>query len=775
MYPAHQHEPVGRAVSESPPKRSIQYQPLVIVCGAVIFGILLDRWLTFVWSVEAYWILAFACLMIWALVTWKFQWEQAGSWLLLCSVGLCAAAWHHDRWCVYSIHEMSRYADITYRPACIEAIAKHAPRRTPALPPSPLRAIPVGEGSQLMISFCSIRIGREWRPAAGDCLLRVDGHVLGIHAGDRIRVHGSITRPQPARNPGEFDFQEYNRADRRLIGMHARFPECVQVVAPGRIWSLQRWIDSVRQAARNMLFAAIGQRRIGLAAAVLLGAREGLPSMETESFLMTGTVHLLVVSGLHVGILAMGLFFALGWGIVPRNIALMAAMILVGAYALIADARPPVLRAAVLVTLVCVAMWSGRRAVAYNCLAAASLVVLAINPCELFRTGTQLSFLSVGMLIWYNRHFIQRKTTDPLDLLIAQSEAWPIRAARYVGGWIGHIILATLVVWLAALPLVLHQFHIAAPIAIPLSPLVWLLIWAALVSGFLLLLVGWLAPLLAWILGILCNGALAGLEGLIEVAKSIPGGHFWWPGPDMWWIIGFYALLIGGQVPFNSIARRRWRIAVWAIWISCGLMFSLWRTANRQTFQCSFVAIGHGTCAVIETPGGKTILYDAGNLGSPNQGAQTIAACLWSRGITRIDGIVLSHADIDHYNAVPDLLPRFDIGAVFVSPVMFDPINKKKDMDAPQFLQDALRDASIPVHQIHAGDQLNLGEADLQVEVLHPPRRGVAGSDNANSIVLLVTYRGWRMLLPGDLDSLGLDALFAELPIDCDIILAPHH
>src|SRR5207244_10689404 len=80
----------------------------------------------------------------------------------------------------------------------------------------------------------------------------------------------------------------------------------------------------------------------------------------------------------------------------------------------------------------------------------------------------------------------------------------------------------------------------------------------------------------------------------------------------------------------------------------------------------------------------------------------------------------------------------------------------------------------VPVREIHGGQRLAVGGATT-LEVLHPPRKGIFGSDNANSIVLLIEHAGRRVLLTGDLESPGLDDLLAEQPLDCDLVLAPHH
>ena len=146
-----------------------------------------------------------------------------------------------------------------------------------------------------------------------------------------------------------------------------------------------------------------------------------------------------------------------------------------------------------------------------------------------------------------------------------------------------------------------------------------------------------------------------------------------------------------------------------------------------------------------------------------------IAGYLWSQGITRVDAIVLSHPDADHFNAVPGLLERTTVGGIFVSPIMF-----REKAGAVDALRDAIRQSGVPVRVIAAGDRLSVGEG-CRIEVLHPPPGGVSGSDNANSVVLAIEYEGQRLLLTGDLESPGLDNLVAEEPWPCDVLLVPHH
>jgi len=168
---------------------------------------------------------------------------------------------------------------------------------------------------------------------------------------------------------------------------------------------------------------------------------------------------------------------------------------------------------------------------------------------------------------------------------------------------------------------------------------------------------GWLWWPIGAFAGWICNGSLAGLESLVTWADAVPAGHFWAPGPAWWWVAVFYIAVLGLMAWGQSIVPIRWRFAALAIWILIGLVPPTTRAFTRDGLDCSFVAVGHGACVVMQTPDGKTMLYDAGAIGSPEYATQSIAGYLWHRGVMRIDGIVISHADIDHYNAVPRCNP----------------------------------------------------------------------------------------------------------------------
>ncbi len=259
------------------------------------------------------------------------------------------------------------------------------------------------------------------------------------------------------------------------------------------------------------------------------------------------------------------------------------------------------------------------------------------------------------------------------------------------------------------------------------------------------------------------------MQTCVETARNWPASHFWVSGPADWWLAGFYGALVCAALAPRWRLSPRWTVGLVAGWSALGLGVSLAGGRDDDTLRCTFLSVGHGTAVVLELPGGETLLYDAGRLGAPDGAARSIAGYLWSRGVSHLDAIVISHADADHYNALPAVLEQFSVGAVYVSPVMFE--GRSRSLEA---LKEAIDDRGVPLGEIWSGDQLR-SHADVRMEVLHPPRSGVLGSDNANSIVLAVEFQGRRLLLTGDLESPGLDDLMAEIPYDCDILMAPHH
>lgn len=757
---------VGRPAKD--PHRAADPQPLVYVAAAMATGIVTDRYVPLPFGI---WLaVAVGALATWFVLTRRIAWfVRVATVGLLLTVAACGGLRHHLHWRLFAANEIGRFAREQPQPVCLEAVARTTPRRRPAPPPDPLRSIAQSPHTVLRVEVCAIRDGGEWRTADGLATMTVDGTLLGVQAGDRLRLVGLLQAPPPPGNPGEFDFARYRRGDRELAAIRVDHPDCVQVVETAAAFSPGRGLGKLRQAGDRLLWGTLSHDRAGLASAVLLGAREQLDDELEDQFLVTGTVHILSISGLHVGILAYVLFKLLRTGLLPRGPALAAVALCTLGYTLLTDAEPPAVRATVLVGAVCAATYFGRAALGLNSLALAAIVVLAINPADLFRTGTQLSFLSVAALIAVGRWWQERPQEDALTRLIRVTRPIPVRAARAVSGWVAALALAGAMIWVVTSPLVVHQFSVVSLSGLVLNIVLWMPVLVAMVTGFGILALGWLVPPLGTLFGAVCDFNLGIIEWSIDAASRLPVGHTWMAGPPVGWLCVYYAVL---AVPFFAprwISHGRSLLLAGA-WVGASVVYSaVGPTApDERELVCGFVSVGHGSAVVLELPDGQVWLYDAGRLGSPRAGARSIEAYLRSRRISQIDAVILSHADIDHYNALPELLDKFSVETIYVSSLMF-----RVETPPLAVLREAIADSGAPLKLLESGDELVAG--DCLAKVLHPPEEGVGGNDNAQSIVLSVEHEGRRLLLTGDLESEGIRRMLEAPPVDCDVLMAPHH
>ena len=291
--------------------------PLLVLVTALAAGIAVDR----VWPLpaEAWWLASAACVAL-LLTQLLARLNAPGNGtqsrlvtaIVLAAIAAVGAALHHDRWDSFDRDEIGRMVGRDIRPIVLEAVATSTPEWIPAPPATALSAIPEKDKTRLTLSIAAVRDGQSWRSASGRATLEVEGRLSNVLPGDRLRVYAAGTRPQPPLNPGEFDFAAYERSRRTLCRLWGETPESVAIIERGSRWNPSRWLGAVRSRGASLLARSIQPGRAPLASAVLLGLREQLDPERNEDFLVTGTVHVLSISGLHIGILAAGFWLLTG-------------------------------------------------------------------------------------------------------------------------------------------------------------------------------------------------------------------------------------------------------------------------------------------------------------------------------------------------------------------------------------------------------------------------------------------------------------------------------
>jgi competence protein ComEC len=752
-------------------------QPLLLVAVAFALGIVADRFgsVLLVSRTASDWWAAAGIATALAIILCHGHYLRTSLVALLFACLFLGGSWHDLRWNYCAKNDLARYAAVTTEPVCLKAIAMTPSSWRPAAETTPLRAIPAEPRSEVEIQVTRLRNGTRWQQASGTVRLRVNGVLPDITPGDQLLVFARLSELRPVMNPGQFDFSLADRAAGHHCELFTQSPACVSVLEPASSLSLETWLAAAGRLCQRQLTRYVGFDQQSMAQALTLGVQGELNDETMDAFMNTGTIHLVVVSGMHVGLIAVLVGLVASFLPVSQSTRLVLIICCVLAYAAIVGPQPSVVRSTIFVVFSLLAIARFRHLNVVNSLAAAALLVMVINPAELLRTGTQLSFLGVAAVVASIAWLWPHDNNNPLERMIASYQTWSETIWNGFKQQVWLVFVASIAAWVVVTPLLLYNFNIISPSSVVLTPLAWLPMSLALVAGLLICTVGFVFAPIAWLLGKVCGICLLLSERIIELGSRVPGSYAYFAGPALWWLIVFYAALACFALLPSWRPNLKNQAILAMLWIAFGLAVSIWNHRSSDQLQCTFLSVGHGTCVVLELPSGETFLYDAGSLGSPEGTTNVISSFLWSQGITHIDAVVISHADVDHYNGLPGLLERFSVDQIFVSPLMFDPWATQGELTAPNFLKEKITQAGVPLEVVWMNDVLPIEDERVNIEVLHPPQFGVAGLDNANSILLLIEFAGQRFLLPGDLESPGIEAVMAEAPLDVDVLLAPHH
>ena len=770
----------------------LPHRPLLLVAGGLVAGAILVRGLPSAISPALpCWLAGLAAVAGWRWAAGRGRQRLATVAVVAAAVAI-GAAWSAARFDLFSRTELAWELHDSPRPVAIRGQVVASPQLLGPAGGSG-RAAAIGPASEFVVAVTAIRDRERWRPAAGRATVLVRGEPIPLSAGTAVEVFGRGLRPGEPQNPGEFDRTAQARGDRCLSLVRVAAWDCVAPLAPPSRWSPAAALDRLRTAAAATLRAEIAAERAPVAEALILGGRGSLPRDVADDFAATGTIHVLSISGLHLSLLAAGLFAVLRASLVPRGWSLAVVAIVTGLYAALAGGETPVVRATLMVWTACLAAAASRRGSTLNALATAAIVIIAWRPAEASSAGAQLSFLSTAVLVGVAPLVARPPETDPIARLVERSRSPWEKAIRRGVRAVAVAFFTGLAVSLATAPLVAARFHVLSPVGLVANVVIAPLVPLAMACGLLCLVAAVVAPPLVAVFAAGCDATLALLEWVVAAAAEVPAGHVWVAGPAWWWVIGWYAVFAAAAIwGRRDLVRRP---ATWATlaagWGGVGLVAAVGAAVAPPPggLRVVMAAVGHGCGIVVRSPHGRCLLYDAGRLGAPAAASRSLAAVLWSERVTRIDTLVISHADADHFNAVPDLLTRFRVGEILVS----DAFLANGSLAVAELLA-AAEARGVSVQATSAGDGFALDPL-CRVRVLHPaagrpPAAGgelsagdrrllVAGQarddDNAASLVLSVESAGRRLLLTGDLEGPALAAFARSLPGGCDVLVAPHH
>lgn len=624
---------------------------------------------------------------------------------------------------------------------------------------------------------------REGCAVGATVLVRVKGWREGAHVpavGEMVSVAGRAAWPSPPRNPGDFDYAAWLRAQGVSAVIHAEGPPALEVVGKGRLGPLTRLAARLRHA----FLGAVRRHLPGPSGAVVegmvLGVRSQLPAEVEDAFRLSGLAHLMAVSGSNVALVAGVVRFLLaGAGARP---ALVGALVTTWLFAATASGGASVGRAALMTTVLLLGRLLGRPTHPLNSLAAAALLLTTLHPPAWEDPGF---WLSVGATAGILGRSGPPSAAGPPSAgaqgavagagaaatargtLVRGARAAMARAVRA-----GREIMGvTCAAQAAVLPICLHYFQRVSLVA-PLSNLlVFPLVGVITVGGMVCALLASLQPAL----GVLFRPLGVVVEAVMRMAafwSEVPGAAVVLPAPRWPHLAAYYLFLAWGWgwirwpllPPRGPWTRPRVVLALLMVVAAGGVAVAT--APPRHVLQVVFFSVGQGDSILLWRPGGPVMLVDCGPAGETyDAGADTLLPYLRRQGIRWVDLLVLTHGHGDHVGGAPAVLGGVRVGELWLGTAV----------DRPGWGGGAGPDRVLrPV----AGHRKVLAPG-WEVEVLHPPPGTAAPTDpNDASLVLLVRYGGTSLLLAGDLEEEGegvlVQAWAGRLP-QVDILKVPHH
>lgn len=420
--------------------------------------------------------------------------------------------------------------------------------------------------------------------------------------------------------------------------------------------------------------------------------------------------------------------------------------------------QPPVVRATLMAWVVIGACALDRVISWPNTLAAAALLILLLQPVQLFDPGFQLSFGAVASLLVFTGRW----------------QSWlTARLAWLRPGWLRRYVAlslsATSAVWVGLAPVLAAYFHLVSPVSMLANLLLAPLLSVLISVGTACLMLGTMcAEVMRWSSGPLTWVLRATLRS-VSWCHEIPGGYWFVGHPPPWFLIGYY-LLVG-----LSVLRAPWRLSPARLLLcwAAALTVWLWSLVARGAWESNWLRIdvldvGHGDSIVVRTPHGCTFVVDGG---TPEAGRFRVIPFLRFAGIGVLDAVVVTHTDADHVGGAIALLQEMAVRRLLTNGV-------RDDTMSARLLRRVAAARGIPEVVLASGMRL-AGEPGLEIDVLHPPPGfvpGTAPESNDNSLVLKVTKGSVSVLLTADIEEAGLPWLMREgEALPSTVMKVPHH
>ncbi|MBF0194603.1 MAG: DNA internalization-related competence protein ComEC/Rec2 [Magnetococcales bacterium] len=594
--------------------------------------------------------------------------------------------------------------------------------------------------------------------------------------GDTVSFAAKVFTPKSFKVPGAFDYEKFLQNKGIVATGYAKDP-----VNPTKTTD-KYIINRARQKISNWISVNIKPENQGLVEALLVGKRGRIEPAVKEALLVSGTFHLIAISGLHLGLVAGWSFFVLRFLItlIPaysiandskRPAALITLLPLI-TYASLAGWSLSTQRATIMVGLYLIAVTVGRGRDGFQALMLAAVILLLWHPYELFQAGFQLSFIAVTALLasWpiikkYSHVEVEKpntiiKPTTSYLMFSSKTHKWKQKIIS--------LLLVTLFMQLVTLPVVTYHFHRLTPyglignlLAIP---------WVSFLSaplGILALIGKFIHPDIGhWFL----TAMSASLEQLINFINWVAQLPFAWQrscGPSL---AGF-GIATAGLAWAAMLDNKRNKILV-ALLAILALLLPKPTAAPEGWLHIAVLDVGQAQSIAIRSPSGDWSILDAGGIVNPrfNIGESAISAYLWHHGVETIERVIISHPQADHMAGAKRLLRNFNVQNLWLG---YFPEEEINNISYRNLISQGNK-SGVNIKRFDSSSTIQ--DDSLTIQVLPTLIGNNKTNINNRSLTIILTIGNQKFLLPSDIQKGGEKWLLKQNAIpEVTMTVAPHH
>lgn len=616
----------------------------------------------------------------------------------------------------------------------------------------------------------------------GKLLLTAKHKLEHLNYGDRLRFSARIRNPRNFNNPGGFDYRKYLALKGILVTASIEDGREIVKVEETTLNPILKKVETYRTQIRAFLSANLDSPVSEIAKALILGEKGEIPKDLRERFSSAGVAHILAISGLHCGIIALVCFFLIK-NILKcstrfmlstdiSKVSAFATLTPVITYCLIAGHGVATVRATIMVITYLTAIIIGREEDLWNTLAVAAFLILIFSPSSLFDISFQLSFVSVVSILYLTPRlssFLFQHSKDPLEPPPSWWKTIIIRITLFL------IVTTSAIIGTA--PLSAFYFNHFTPwgfltnlIIIPLVGFV--VVPLELLTSFFLFLY---QPLAIFTINIVQPIIMLSIS-VVELFNQLPYADYRTATPTLLEMILFYLALFF-LVNIKKSKQIRYGLAIVSMVFILNQAFWYYQNNLSPLLRITSIDVGQGESTLIQFPKGSTMLIDGGGFydNSFDVGGLVVAPVIWKKKIKQIDYLVLSHPHPDHLNGLVSIAGMFKANEVWTN-------GEKVDTEPFQEFEKIISEMKTR-HIIIDSEHPDRIVSGVRIEFLHPSktdwhdRSTIDHSEiNNHSLVIKLTYKDISMLFTGDIyQEVERELIHTENNLRSTILKVPHH